>query len=60
VASRTGAPETISNWQSLAEFWMIKGKKLEEDVSITLVIYKQRLVNMEPEPEQPQAEEETR
>jgi hypothetical protein len=24
VASRTGAPDTISNWQSLAGFWMIR------------------------------------
>jgi hypothetical protein len=28
VASRTGSPDTISNWQSLAGFWMIIGKKV--------------------------------
>jgi hypothetical protein len=29
VASRTGAPDTLSNWQYLAVFWMIRGKKVE-------------------------------
>jgi hypothetical protein len=57
VASRIGAPGTISNWQSLAGFWMIRGKKAEEDISLTPVRDEQRLVNQEPEPEQPQAEE---
>jgi hypothetical protein len=57
VASRTGAPETISNWQYLAGFWMIRGKKAEEDISLTPVRDEQRLVNQELEPEQPQAEE---
>jgi hypothetical protein len=27
VAARTGDPGTISNWQYLAGFWMIRGKK---------------------------------
>jgi hypothetical protein len=57
VASRTGAPDNISNWQYLAGFWIIIGKKSEEDISLTPVRDKQRLVNQEPEPEQPQAEE---
>jgi hypothetical protein len=60
VACRTGAPDTLSNWQSLVGFWMIIGKKVEEDVSLTPVRYDQRVVNSEPEPEQPQAEEDTR
>jgi hypothetical protein len=57
VASRTGAPDTVSNWQSLAGFWMIRGKKVEEDISLTPVRDEQRLVHQEPEHEQPQAEE---
>jgi hypothetical protein len=60
VASRTGAPDTLSNRQSLAGFWMIRGKKVEEDVSLTPVRDEQRVVNPEPNPEQPQAEEDTR
>jgi hypothetical protein len=60
VASRTGSPGTISNWQSLAGFWMTRVKKVEEDVSLTPVRDGLRLVNLEPEPEQPQTEEETR
>jgi hypothetical protein len=59
VGSRTGAPDTISNWQSLAGFWMIRGKKSGEDISLTPVRDEQRLVNQEPKPEQPQAEENT-
>jgi hypothetical protein len=45
VASRTVAPDTISNWQSLAGFWMTRGKKVEEDVSITPVRDEQRVSN---------------
>jgi hypothetical protein len=60
VVSRTGAPDTISDWQSLAGFWMTRGKKVEEDVSLTPVRDEQRLVNLEPDPEKPQTEEETR
>jgi hypothetical protein len=37
VASSTGSPDTISNWQSLALFWMIKGGKAEEDKYLTPV-----------------------
>jgi hypothetical protein len=37
VASKTGAPDTISNWQSLAGFWLIRGKKVTEDISLTPV-----------------------
>jgi hypothetical protein len=59
VTSRTGAPDTIYNWQSLAGFWMTRGKKVGEDVSLTPVRDEQRLVNLEPEPEQPHTEEET-
>jgi hypothetical protein len=29
VSSRTGAPVTTSNWQSLAGFWMTRGKQVE-------------------------------
>jgi hypothetical protein len=36
---------------------MIRGKKANEDISLTPVRDEQRLVNQEPEPEQPQAEE---
>jgi hypothetical protein len=57
VASRTGAPDTIPNWQSLAGFWMIRGKKAEEDTYLTPVRDEQRLVNQEPDPEQTQAED---
>jgi hypothetical protein len=57
VASRTGAPDTISNWKYLAGFWMIRGKKAEEDISLTPVRDEQRLVNQEPEPDKPQTEE---
>jgi hypothetical protein len=57
VASRTGAPDTVSNWQSLAGFWMIRGQKVEEDTSLTPVRDEQRLVHQEPEQEQTQAEE---
>jgi hypothetical protein len=57
VASRTGAPDTVSNWQSLAGFWMIRGKKVEEYISLTPVRDDQRLVHQEPDQEQPQAEE---
>jgi hypothetical protein len=60
VASKTGASDTLSNWQSLAGFWMIRGKKVEEDVSLTPVRDDQRVVNPEPDLEQPQAEEDTR
>jgi hypothetical protein len=60
VASRTGAPDTISNWQSLAGFWITRGKKVEEDVSLMPVRDEQRLLNLETDPEQPQTEEETR
>jgi hypothetical protein len=59
VPSRTGAPDTISNWQSSAGFWMTRGKKVEEDVSLTPVKDEQSLTNLEPEQEQPQQEEET-
>jgi hypothetical protein len=48
VASRTVAPDTLSNWQSLAGFWMIRGKKVAEDVSLTPVRDEQRVVNPEP------------
>jgi hypothetical protein len=57
VASRTGAPDTVSSWQSLAGFWMIRGKKVEEYISLTPVRDDQRLVHQEPDQEQPQAEE---
>jgi hypothetical protein len=57
VASRTGAPETISNWQSLAGFWMIKGKHVTEDVSLTPVRDEQIIVHQESEQEPTQAEE---
>jgi hypothetical protein len=57
VASRTGAPDTVSHWQYLAGFWMIRGKKVEEDISLTPVRDEQSLVHQEPEQEQPQAEE---
>jgi hypothetical protein len=57
VASRTGAPDTISNWQSLAGFWMIKGKKVTEDVSLTPVRDEQRIVHQEFEQEHTQVEE---
>jgi hypothetical protein len=50
VASRTGAPDTLSNWKSLAEFWMIRGKKFEEDVSLMPVRDEKRVVNPEPDP----------
>jgi hypothetical protein len=36
---------------------MIRGKKAEEDIYLTPVRDEQRLVNQEPEPEQPQAED---
>jgi hypothetical protein len=39
---------------------MKRGKKVEEDVSLTPVRDEHRLVNLEPDPEQPQTEEETR
>jgi hypothetical protein len=52
VASRTGAPDTISNWQSEAGFWMTRVNKVEGDVSLAPVRYEQRLVNLEPELEQ--------
>jgi hypothetical protein len=51
VASRTRAPDTISNWQSLAGFWMIKGNKVTEDVSFTPVRDEQRIVHQEFEQE---------
>jgi hypothetical protein len=38
---------------------MIRGKKAEEDISLTPVRDEQRLVNQEPDLEQPQAEENT-
>jgi hypothetical protein len=57
VASRTGAPYTISNWQSLAGFWMIKGKKVTEDVYLTPVRDEQRIVHQESEQESTQVEE---
>jgi hypothetical protein len=57
VASRTGAPDTISNWKSLAGFWMIKGKKVIEDVSLTPVRDEQRIVHQESEQEPTQVEE---
>jgi hypothetical protein len=38
---------------------MIRGKKAEEDISLTPVRDEQRLVSEEPEPEQPQVEENT-
>jgi hypothetical protein len=59
VASRTGAPDTISNWQHLAGFWMTRGKNVEEDAYLAPVRDDQRLVNLESEPEQPQTEEDT-
>jgi hypothetical protein len=57
VASRTGAPDTISNWQSLAGFWMIKGKQVTEYVSLTPVRDEQKNVHHESEKEPTQAEE---
>jgi hypothetical protein len=57
VASRTGAPDTISDWQSLAGFWMIKGKQVTEDVSLTPVRDEQRIVYQEAEQEPTQVEE---
>jgi hypothetical protein len=57
VAFRTGAPDTISNWQSLAGFWMIKGKKVAEDVSLTPVRDEQKIVHQEFEQEHTQVEE---
>jgi hypothetical protein len=60
VSSRNGAPDTLSNWQSLAGFWMIRGKNVEEDISLMPVSDDQRVVNPETEPKQPQAEDDTR
>jgi hypothetical protein len=57
VASRTGAPDTISNWQSLAGFWMIKGKKVTEGVSLTPVRDEQIIVHQEFEQEPTEVEE---
>jgi hypothetical protein len=57
VASRTGAPDTISNWQSLAGFWMIRGEKVTEDVSLTPVRDEQRMVHQELAQEHTQVEE---
>jgi hypothetical protein len=57
VASRTGTPDTVSNWQSLAGFWMIRGKKVAEDISLTPVRDEQRVVHQESDQEQPQSEE---
>jgi hypothetical protein len=57
VASITGAPETISNWQSLAGFWMIKGRQVTEDVFLMPVRDEQRIVHQEAEQEPTQAEE---
>jgi hypothetical protein len=51
VASRTGAPDTISNWQSLAGFWMIRGEKVTEDISLTPVRNEKRIVQQELEQE---------
>jgi hypothetical protein len=56
VASRTGAPDTISNWQSLAGFWMIKGKKVTEDLSLTPVRDKHIIVHQEFDQEHTQVE----
>jgi hypothetical protein len=39
VASRTPPPDTISNWQYLAGFWMIRGEKVTEDIYLTPVRY---------------------
>jgi hypothetical protein len=39
---------------------MIRGKKAEEDISLTPLRDEQRLVIQEPEPEKPQAEDNPR
>jgi hypothetical protein len=57
VASRTGAPDTISNWQSLAGFWMMKGKQVTDDVSLMPVRDEIRIVHQEYEQEPNQVEE---